>query len=66
MPRMKVLLPHVFAQKPVEVGDEYDATDSEADLLLHLGWSERADKPTADTTRRRNGRRVYNTRVLTS
>lgn len=65
MPRMKVLLPHVFAQKPVEEGDEYDATENEADLLSHLGWSERmdSDKP---AVRRRNGRRTYNNRALTS
>lgn len=71
MPRMRVLLPHVFAQKPVEVGDEYEATETEASLLLHLGWAGRADSGNAAAvniipSRRRNGRRVYNNRSLTS
>jgi hypothetical protein len=66
MPRMRVLLPHVFAQKPVDVGDEYEATESEASLLSHLAWSERIDPDKPAPTRRRNGRAAYSNRALTS
>lgn len=66
MPRMRVLLPHTFSQKPVEEGDEYEATENEANLLSHLGWAERIDPDKPVPVRRRNGRRVYNNRALSS
>lgn len=61
MPRMKVLYGHDWNQSPVKPGDEYDATENEAQLVEALGWSERVEL--VEPVRQR---RQYRSRAMTA
>jgi hypothetical protein len=57
MPRMKALQSHGWKQGKVEAGDEYEATDQEAQLLSALGWAEPAGMNGNEPRQRRPYRR---------
>jgi hypothetical protein len=54
---MKAIQQHGWKQSKVEPGEEYEATDQEADLLVALGWSARVSVNGTEPRQRRQYRR---------